>query len=120
MFSQSASLPLNTVATTLLFTLFITLPLPSEGGYVPSFPFSLSSRPGLCLQLVEIKEVICCCLWKELVASCDADTLIILILLIHERESRLHDPTGKLTDIFVWRIPESTFLYFELHNEELQ
>lgn len=58
MLSQSAPLPLNTVAMTLLFTLFIILPLLSEGSYAPSFPFSLSSRPELPLQVVDIKEVV--------------------------------------------------------------
>lgn len=58
MLSESVSLPLNTVAMTLLFILFITLPIPCEGSYVPPPPFSLSSLPKLLLQLVDMIEVI--------------------------------------------------------------
>lgn len=36
--------------------------------------------------------------------------ILDLILLIHDKESRLHDLTRKLTDIFVWCTPESTSL----------
>lgn len=36
--------------------------------------------------------------------------ILDLILLIHDKESRLHDLIRKLTDIFVWCIPEYTSL----------
>lgn len=84
MISECVLLPLNTMAMTFLFFLHLVK------ADVPSPPFSLSSLPELLLQLVDLVEVIQLLSMEIKICFLYPMMLIIsLILLMHERGSRM-------------------------------